>query len=162
MRKLCLLLSLFLLVACSKSTSHPIIMLSSVFVNDDATNYARSMSEMPALELSDEVTVSLWLDGDGGELNTFLAQEFKEEGTASKLNITFDKLPESSLSQDKEFTDKLKGVLGFTDGVTRVSLQVKAKVQRLSAEEATLNLYLFCKDVESDGAKLELVFKLNK
>ncbi len=162
MRKLFLLLSLFLLVACSKSTSHPAIFLSSVRVNDEPTDYARSMSDMPALELSDEVTVDLWLDGDGGELNTFLVQEAKEDGTLSLLDIDFDDLPENDLSQDKEFTDKDKGVLGFTDGVKRASLKVKAKVQRLSAEEAKLNLYLFCKEVESEGAKLELTFKLNR
>ncbi len=162
MRKLLLYLILPLLAACSESAKDPVISITGVYFNEDETDYVRRMGDLPALAVGDEVTVSIKLDAKGEGLNTFLAQELKEEGANSILSIEFTDLPEDDLSQDKEFTDKSKGLLGFRDGVDVAVLKVKTKIHRLTADEVVVNMYLFSKAVNCEGAKSELLLKLDK
>lgn len=162
MRKLIACLWLPLLFACSESATDPVISITGVYLNEDESDYSRRMNSLPALNVGDEVTVSLKLDAKGEGLYTYLIQEVKEKEANAILAINFEEVPEEDLSENKEFTDKASGLLGFKDGVDLATLKVKAKVNRLTADEVAINMYLFSKALNCKGAKHELVLKLNK
>ena len=73
--------------------------------------------------------------------------------------ITRDDLPEETLSDDKEFTDKDNGKLGFKDGVSQIQIGIRAKVQQVTEDGVKLKFYLFSKPVNCEGAKYELEIK---
>lgn len=152
-----------LLGACSDSPPSPDIRIAHFYINDDETiDYAKKLESLPSLEVSDVVTISLHLDGNGEELNTFLVQEDKEEGDAASMKIAFADLPDAELSQDKEFTDKDQGKLGFIDGVSQMNFKITGKVLRVTNEKVSLKLYLFSKPVDCEGTKVELEFNFGK
>lgn len=152
-----------LLGACSDSPSSPDIRITNFYVNgDEKVDYAKDMESLPPLHVNDEVTMSLNLDGNGEELNTFLVHEDMEEGSATSVKIAFLDLADAQLSQDKEFTDKEQGKLGFIDGVSRMNFKITAKVFRVTNDKVLLKLYLFSKPVDCEGAKLELELNLGK
>ena len=78
-------------------------------------NKPRFIDHMPMVD--DELEISLKLDGNGEELNTFLVKEETPGSKETAVEIDFNDLPEETLSDDKEFTDKDNGKLGFKDGV---------------------------------------------
>ncbi len=162
MRKLFFWLLLPVLAACSESASDPVIVVESLCLNDDETNYVRQTASIPALAQNDEVTLVLRLQGNGEHLNTFIVQEAKQENALTALALEFVEIDEDAVSQDKDFTDKAKGQLGFKDGVSQSCLTVKATVRRLTSEQVTVNFYLFSKAVDCEGAKYELVLPIQK
>lgn len=163
MRKL-LLFSLVLLffTACSDSAESPIIEVIGFSVNDEPINYADKIDLIPSLHIDDEVTISLKLDGNGEELNTFLVKEEVAGADAQTVAIHFEGLPEGQLSNDKEFTDKENGKLGFKDGISQTFLELKAKVNKIADDKVTLRFYLFSKPADCEGAKYELILKMKK
>ena len=75
------------------------------------------------------------------------------------MEIDFNDLPEEALSDDKEFTDKDNGKLGFKDGVSQTQIGIRAKVQQVTEDGVKLKFYLFSKPVNCEGAKYELEIK---
>lgn len=75
------------------------------------------------------------------------------------VEIDFNDLPEETLSDDKEFTDKDNGKLGFKDGVSQTQIGIRAKVQQVTEDGVKLKFYLFSKPVNCEGAKYELEIK---
>ncbi|WP_455593261.1 DUF5035 family protein [Bacteroides sp.] len=151
---LAFVLPLSLLAACTSSVPSPVIEVTGLYLNDDETDYAQRMGEIPLLKVDDEMDIQLRLDGNGEELNTFLVDT--SEVNKEKVTIAFDEIPEETLSKDKEFTDKENGKLGFKDGVSQTVVGVKAKVCKVTPEGVTFRFYLFSKPAESEGAKYEL------
>ena len=95
------------------SVPSPTIEMEGLYINDGEMDYARQMEALPPLKVDDELEISLKLDGNGEELNTFLV---KDETLGSEVNavaIDFNELPEEALSDDMEFKDKDNGKLGF-------------------------------------------------
>ena len=69
------LLSLCLLTtACKDSVPSPTIEMQGLYVNDGEMDYTRQMEALPPLKVDDELEISLKLDGNGEELNTFLVK----------------------------------------------------------------------------------------
>ena len=56
------------------------------------------------LKVDNELEISLKLDGNGEELNTFLVKEETPGSKETAVEIDFNDLPEETLSDDKEFT----------------------------------------------------------
>ena len=80
MKKLLLVsLLLPLLVSCSGSVESPVIEITGFFIGDDIKDYSKDMASMPSLKVGDEMTVSLRLDGNGEDLNTFIVKEAAEQ-----------------------------------------------------------------------------------
>lgn len=80
MKKLLLVsLLLPLLVSCSGSAESPVIEITGFFIGDDTKDYSKDMASMPSLKVGDEMTVSLRLDGNGEDLNTFIVKEAAEQ-----------------------------------------------------------------------------------
>ena len=151
---LAFLLPVSLLTACISSAPSPVIEVAGLYINGDDTDYTQHMNEMPSLKLDDEMTISLKLDGNGEELNTFLVDT--SEVNKQKVTIVFDEVSDETLSKDKEFTDKDNGRLGFKDGVSQTLVGVKAKVRKITPEGVTFRFYLFSKPADCEGAKYEL------
>ena len=109
------LLSLCLLTtACKDSVPSPTIEMQGLYVNDGEMDYTRQMEALPPLKVDDELEISLKLDGNGEELNTFLVKEETPGSKETAVEIDFNDLPEETLSDDKEFTDKDNGKLGWS------------------------------------------------
>ncbi len=161
MRKLFFpLLSLCLLTtACKDSVPSPTIEMEGLYVNGGEMDYARQMEALPPLKVDDELEISLKLDGNGEELNTFLVKEESLGSEATAVTVDFNELPEEALSGDKEFTDKDNGKLGFKDGVSQTKVGLRAKVQQVTEAGVKLKFYLFSKPVNCEGAKYELEIK---
>lgn len=154
MRKLLnYLLLLPLLAGCSGTASSPDIEVIGLYVNGDEKDYAHELSSMSPLKVGDEVLVSLKLDGNGEELNTFIVQDGDQQ-----LKIAEFDLPDAGVSDDKNFTDLEQGIVRFKNGVRQTELKVKAKVQTVKSEDAALIFYLFSK-AECDGAQQEIEMK---
>ena len=119
----------------------------------------RQMEALPPLKVDDELEISLKLDGNGEELNTFLVKEETLGSKETAVEIDFNDLPEETLSDDKEFTDKDNGKLGFKDGVSQTQIGIRAKVQQVTEDGVKLKFYLFSKPVNCEGAKYELEIK---
>lgn len=151
---LAFVLPLSLLTACTNSAPSPVIEVAGLYINEDETDYAQHLSDLPSLKVDDEMDIHLKLDGNGEELNTFLVDT--SEVNKEKIVIAFDKLAEETLSKDKEFTDKENGKLGFKDGVSQTVVGVRAKVRKVTPEGVTFRFYLFSKPVDCEGAKYEL------
>ena len=149
----CLLL-LVLLAGCSQSAPSPVIQITGLFVNGDEKDYAQELSSMPALKAGDEVLVSLRLDGNGEELNTFIVQD----GDDQQFKIEAFELPAVGVSNDKNFTKLDEGIVGFENGVRQTDLKVKAKVSIVKDEDASLIFYLFSR-AECDGAQQAVEMK---
>lgn len=149
----CLLL-LLLLAGCSQSAPSPTIKITGLFVNGDEKDYAQEISSMPSLKIGDEVLVSLKLDGNGEELNTFIVQD----GADQQFKIEAFELPEAGVSTDKNFTKLDEGIVGFENGVHQTDLKVKAKVNTVKGKDASLIFYLFSR-AECDGAQQEVEMK---
>lgn len=143
-----------LLASCSGSAESPVIKITGFFVNDDTKDYSQEMEFMPLLEVNDEVTVELQLDGNGEDLNTFIVQGEDQQLSIEKL---FD-LPDWGVSSDKNFTKLDQGIVGFENGVRQAKLKVKAKVKSVTDDDATLVFYLFSR-AECEGAQEELELK---
>ena len=111
------------------------------------------MEVLPVLKVNDEVTVSLKLDGNGEDLNTFIVKEEQEQ-----LYIEDFQLPVQGVSSDKNFTKLEEGIVGFENGVRQVEVTVKARVQSVTDEDAILSFYLFSR-AECDGAQQEIELK---
>lgn len=154
------LLSLCLLTtACKDSVPSPTIEIQGLYVNDGEMDYTRQMEALPPLKVDDELEISLKLDGNGEELNTFLVKEETPGSKETAVEIDFNDLPEETLSDDKEFTDKDNGKLGFKDGVSQTQIGIRAKVQQVTEDGVKLKFYLFSKPVNCEGAKYELEIK---
>ena len=154
------LLSLCLLTtACKDSVPSPTIEMQGLYVNDGEMDYTRQMEALPPLKGDDELEISLKLDGNGEELNTFLVKEETPGSKETAVEIDFNDLPEETLSDDKEFTDKDNGKLGFKDGVSQIQICIRAKVQQVTEDGVKLKFYLFSKPVNCEGAKYELEIK---
>lgn len=108
------------------------------------------------LKVGDEMSISLKLDGRGEDLNTFLVKEDTSEIKKAAVSIDIAQVAEETLSNDKEFTDKKSGKLGFKDGVSQACVGVRAKVCAITPEGVKLKFYLFSKPVDCEGAKYEL------
>lgn len=157
---LAFVLPLSLLTACADSAPSPVIEVTGIYVNEDNTDYAQRLSELPSLSVDDEMDIHLRLDGNGEYLNTFLVDT--SEVNKEKIAIAFDGLAEETLSKDKEFTDKENGKLGFKDGISQTVVGVKAKVRKITPEGVTFRFYLFSKSVDGEGAKYELKIKTSE
>ena len=120
-------------------------------------NKPRFIDHMPMVD--DELEISLKLDGNGEELNTFLVKEETPGSKETAVEIDFNDLPEETLSDDKEFTDKDNGKLGFKDGVSQTQIGIRANVQQVTEDGVKLKFYLFSKPVNCEGAKYELEIK---
>ncbi len=155
MRKLFFpLLSLCLLTtACKDSVPSPTIEMEGLYVNGGEMDYARQMEVLPPLKVDDELEISLKLDGNGEELNTFLVKEETLGSEATAVTVDFNELPEEALSDDKEFTDKDNGKLGFKDGVSQTKVGLRAKVQQVTEAGVKLKFYLVSKPGNCEGAK---------
>lgn len=152
MKKLLLasLLPLFL-AACSNSAQSPVIEVTGFFIEGDAKDYSQDMTSVPSLKVGDEVTVSLKLDGNGEDLNTFIVKEDQQQ-----LGIKDFDLP-SSVSSEKNFTKPEEGIIKFGDGVQQTILKVKILVQTVVDADAMLTFYLSSKaECESAQEKIEL------
>ena len=144
------LLSLCLLTtACKDSVPSPTIEMQGLYVNDGEMDYTRQMEALPPLKVDDELEISLKLDGNGEELNTFLVKEETPGSKETAVEIDFNDLPEETLSDDKEFTDKDNGKLGFKDGVSQTQIGIRAKVQQVTEDGVKLKFYLFSKPVNT-------------
>ena len=154
------LLSLCLLTtACKDSVPSPTIEMQGLYVNDGEMDYTRQMEALPPLKVDDELEISLKLDGNGEELNTFLVKEETPGSKETAVEIDFNDLPEETLSDDKEFTDKDNGKLGFKDGASQTQIGIRAKVQQVTEDGVKLKFYFFSKPVNCEGAKYELEIK---
>ena len=141
------------LASCSDTAESPVIEITGFFINDNPVDYSREMEVLPVLKVNDEVTVSLKLDGNGEDLNTFIVKEEQEQ-----LYIEDFQLPVQGVSSDKNFTKLEEGIVGFENGVRQVEVTVKARVQSVTDEDAILSFYLFSR-AECDGAQQEIEFK---
>ena len=72
-------LLLLLLAACSGSAESPVIEITGFFIEGDTKDYSEDMASIPSLKVGDEVTVSLTLDGNGEDLNTFIVKEDQQQ-----------------------------------------------------------------------------------
>lgn len=157
MKKLLPLLLLSLsLAACTDSAPSPVIKITGLFLNGDEKDYAKEQSSMPSLKVGDEVLVSLQLDGNGEDLNTFIVQDGDQQ-----LKIEEFDLPKAGVSTDKNFTKLDEGIVGFENGVKQTEVKVKAKVKAVNDEDATLLFYLFSR-AECEAAKQEVDMKTEK
>lgn len=145
-----------LLAACTNSAPCPVIEMASLYINDTGVDYAPQMEALPLLKVGDEMVISLKLDGRGEELNTFLVKEDASEIDEAAVSIDIEQVAEETLSNDKEFTDKKSGKLGFKDGVSQALVGVRATVRAVTPEGVKLKFYLFSKPVDCEGAKYEL------
>lgn len=148
-----------LLAACTNSVPSPVIEMTGLYVNDGEVDYAGQMEALPVLQVGDEMAISLRLDGNGEELNTFLVKEDTSQIKKAAVSIDFEQVAEETLSNDREFTDKKSGKLGFKDGVSQALVGVRATVQAITPEGVKLKFYLFSKPVDCEGAKYELNIK---
>ena len=97
------LLSLCLLTtACKDSVPSPTIEMQGLYVNDGEMDYTRQMEALPPLKVDDELEISLKLDGNGEELNTFLVKEETPGSKETAVEIDFNDLPEETLSRSEE------------------------------------------------------------
>lgn len=147
-----LLFSLLLLAACSNNSLSPVITVTSLYVNDDMTDYAQTLGSMPSLVVGDEVNVTLELNGNGAELKTFQVNRTAE--------IKLDSLgyEEREVTSEADFTDVESGRLRFVDGVNDTRLLVKAKVVSTTEKETKLSFYLSSK-AETNAGQYDLVLK---
>lgn len=149
MRKiLFLLLTVILSQACTSTSENPIIEITSVTLNDSSLNYNSSAEAMPELKKGDELTIGLSLNGNGEELNTFIVHEENElEKQLDEIDID---LPDTGVSEDKNFTRPEEGIITFKNNVYQANLTLEAKVKDIKRDFLTLNLYLFSRS-ESEG-----------
>ena len=132
-------LLLLLLAACSGSAESPVIEITGFFIEGDTKDYSEDMASIPSLKVGDEVTVSLTLDGNGEDLNTFIVKEDQRQ-----LGIKDFDLP-NGVSSDKNFTRPEEGIIKFEDGVRNTVLKVKMRVQTVADADAILSFYLSSK-----------------
>lgn len=149
-----LLAPLFLLsaAACSDSAESPVIEITGLFVEGDIKDYSEDIVSLPSLKVGDEVSVSLKLDGNGEDLNTFIVKEDRQQ-----LKITDFDLPEE-ISSDKNFTRPEEGIIKFEDGVRSTELKVSISVQTVADADAILSFYLSSK-AECEGAQEKIELK---
>ena len=144
-------LLLLLLAACSGSAESPVIEITGFFIEGDTKDYSEDMASIPSLKVGDEVTVSLTLDGNGEDLNTFIVKEDQQQ-----LGIQDFDLP-NGVSSEKNFTRPEEGIIKFEDGVRNTVLKVKMRVQTVADADAILSFYLSSKaECESAQEKIEL------
>lgn len=144
-------LLLLLLAACSGSAESPVIEITGFFIAGDTKDYSEDMASIPSLKVGDEVTVSLTLDGNGEDLNTFIVKEDQQQ-----LGIKDFDLP-NGVSSEKNFTRPEEGIIKFEDGVRNTVLKVKMRVQTVADADAILSFYLSSKvECESAQEKIEL------
>lgn len=143
-----------LFAACSGNEPSPVIEVAGVFVNDDETNYAKEIDKMPALNVGDEVDLTLLLNGSGADLKTFQLSS----DTEVKTELVYQ---DADVSKELDFTDVEKGRLRFVDGVESTELTVKAIVRTITKEDSKLVFYLSSK-AECDGAQCEVSLKTGK
>lgn len=148
-----------LFTACTDSVPSPVIEMAGLYINDNGVDYAQQIEALPLLKVDDEMTISLKLDGRGEDLNTFLVKEDTSEIKKAAVSIDIEQVEEETLSNDKEFTDKKSGKLGFKDGVSQAWVGVRAKVRTITPEGIRLKFYLFSKPADGEGAKYELNIK---
>lgn len=140
-----------LLASCFNSAESPVIEVTGFFIEGDATDYSKDMTSIPSLKVGDEVSVSLNLDGNGEDLNTFIVKEDQLQ-----LGIKDFDLP-SGVSSEKNFTKPEEGIIKFGDGVQQTLLRVKVSVQTITDADAILTFYLSSKaECESAQEKIEL------
>ena len=140
-------LLLLLLAACSGSAESPVIEITGFFIEGDTKDYSEDMASIPSLKVGDEVTVSLTLDGNGEDLNTFIVKEDQQQ-----LGIKDFDLP-NGVSSEKNFTRPEEGIIKLRNTV----LKVKMRVQTVADADAILSFYLSSKaECESAQEKIEL------
>lgn len=111
---------------------------------------------MPSLKVGDEMTVSLRLDGNGEDLNTFIVKE-----AAEQLGIEFD-LPDG-VSSESDLSKPKNGVITFKDGIQYTELKVEVCVKTVADADAILAFYLSSKaECESAQEKIELKTETKK
>lgn len=157
MKKLLLAsLLLSLLVSCSGSAESPIIEITGLFIGDDTKDYSKDMASIPSLKVGDEMTISLRLDGNGEDLNTFIVKE-----EAERLGIDLY-LPDG-VSSGSELSKPENGVITFKDGIQYTDLKVKVGVKTVADADAILAFYLSSKaECESAQEKIELKTEATK
>lgn len=167
MKKRVLLLLPLFLGACSDSGKSPVITIKKLTIEEkvpvevntennsdieEEEDYSKRMEDMPALKVGDKVNAYLFLDGNGAELKTFQLQNDEE----LKTDIKYE---ESKVTTEGNLTDKEKGQLRFTDGVTQAWIQVEATVQQVDKNgNVRLAFYLSSK-AECEGAQEEIGLK---
>lgn len=145
-------LLLLLLAACSDSAPSPVIEITGLYVNDDEKDYAQELSLMPTLKVGDEVLVSLQLDGNGEELNSFIARDDNKQ-----LTIKMPDLPKAGISDEPGLTKPDEGIFVFKNGVRQMELEIKAKVKAVKDEDAILVFYLSSRaECEADKAEVDM------
>lgn len=140
-----------LLSSCSSETAvSPDIKVASCSVNDTV------VSGVPSVKAGDVVELALKLEGNGSELVSFQANtEDKED-----VKISLADYEKKSVSDETNFTNTTECRLRFVDGVTISSVKVKATVNSVQNEGATLKFYLSAKaDSEGNGSELEVNLK---
>lgn len=147
-----LLFSLLLLAACSNNGLSPVITVTSLYVNDDITDYAKTLESMPSLVVGDEVNVTLELNGNGAELKTF------QVNRAAEIKLDSLGYEKREVTSETDFTDVEEGRLRFVDGVNDTRLLVKAKVISTTEKETKLSFYLSSK-AEANAAQCDLILK---
>ncbi|NDV59218.1 DUF5035 family protein [Bacteroides sp. 519] len=156
MRKLLILLLLPLLfLGCADSDSEiPVMKIVGVFMGGDEeeTNYANKFSELPDLQVGDEVDIVFTLNGNGDDLKSFIVVN----DNAAIKTIMFFLGDEISL----EFSELNEGKAVFVDGVNDTWVTVKAKIVAPITEEQVLSFHLFSKAPE--GAKAQLTFRASQ
>ncbi|WP_321438246.1 DUF5035 family protein [uncultured Bacteroides sp.] len=137
-----------LLSSCSSETAvSPDIKVASCSVNDTV------VSGVPSVKAGDVVELALKLEGNGSELVSFQANADEEE-----VKMSLADYEKKNVSNDKNFTNTTECQLRFVDGVTISSVKVKATVNSVQNEGATLKFYLSAK-AEGNGSELEVNLK---
>ena len=112
---------------------------------------------MPSLKVGDEMTVSLRLDGNGEDLNTFIVKE-----AAEQLGIKGFDLP-GGVSSESDLSKPENGVITFKDGIQYTELKVEVCVKTVADADAILAFYLSSKaECESAQEKIELKTETKK
>lgn len=144
-----------LLLSCSTDdkSETPILNLVGIFVNDDKTNYARYLDDLPSLSVGDEVDISFYLNGNGNYLRTFV---LKNENPTINTSLFFYVDDVSD-----ELTEINNGLLAFKD-IEETNVAVKAKVVSFSEEDACLSFFLSSKAIDCEGATFKLNLTLKK
>lgn len=132
--------------SCSFETPEsPAIKMESCTVNGESVSLP-----LPSVKAGDVVELTLDLEGNGSELQTFQADADAED---VKMSLTeYDK---SRVSDDKNFTKIDECLLRFVDGVTISSVKVKATVQQKNDDKMCMKFYLSAKSA-SEGTALEI------
>lgn len=159
MKKIFLLFTLLVFLSSCLSTGEtPIIIVDSLLVNGEIPEcYLSNNVGTPILKEGDELELTLQLDGNGANLQTFsigIPQKYLD------LELIYDA---ELVTTEEELIDVESGLLRFSDGVEKAQIKLLAQVEEVLDDRETLTLsFYLSSNAGAVGASQFVYLRLEK